>query len=188
MAPSGIRCSLSIRSRCSDRSNFGKPLDCALVVPADGGFPCGRRLRGDVMRAALETGGVVGQHQVKVGDVDVRLVPVDQRDPIGGQGADVARVVGVAMDDAYLTTDATLARCRLRALLDAEQRGRGSDASYVVTPLPECIHPTGDILSLRFRKLVARRRSCQAASFSIVGFQFQGVDTVPRALGACFGL
>jgi transposase IS166 family protein len=25
----------------SDRSNFGKPLDCVFVVPADGGFPCG---------------------------------------------------------------------------------------------------------------------------------------------------
>jgi GNAT superfamily N-acetyltransferase len=32
---SGIRC------RCSDRSNFGKPLDCVLVVPANGGFPSG---------------------------------------------------------------------------------------------------------------------------------------------------
>ena len=29
------------------------------------------------MRAAVETGGVVGQHQVKVGDVDVRLVLVE---------------------------------------------------------------------------------------------------------------
>ena len=71
-------------------SNFGKPLDCVLVVPADGGFPCGRRLRGDVVRAVVETGGVVGQHQVEVGDVDMRLVPVDQRDPICGH-ADVAQ-------------------------------------------------------------------------------------------------
>jgi hypothetical protein len=31
-----------IRCCCSDRSNFGKPFDCVLVVPADGGFPCGR--------------------------------------------------------------------------------------------------------------------------------------------------
>lgn len=31
----------SIRRNCSDRSNFGKPLDCVLVLPADGGFPCG---------------------------------------------------------------------------------------------------------------------------------------------------
>jgi len=52
----------SIRCRCSDRSNFGEPLDCVLVVPADGGFPCGRRLRGDVARAVVETGGVVRQH------------------------------------------------------------------------------------------------------------------------------
>ncbi len=62
---------LSIRCRCSDRSNFGEPLDCVLVVPADGGFPCGRCLRSDVERAVVKTGGVVGQHQVKVGDVDV---------------------------------------------------------------------------------------------------------------------
>ena len=26
----------------------------------------------------------MGQHQVEIGDVDVRLVPVDQRDPISG--------------------------------------------------------------------------------------------------------
>jgi hypothetical protein len=95
---------LGILNDRSDRSNFGKPLDCVLVVPADGGFPRGRRLRGDVMRAVVETGGVVGQHQVEVGDVDVRLVPIDQRDPIRGH-ADVARVVGVAVDDACLTSD-----------------------------------------------------------------------------------
>jgi len=105
---SGIRRGLSIRCRCSDRSNFGKPLDCVLVVPADGGFPCGRRLRGDVMRAAVETGGVVGQHQVE--DVDVRLVPIDQRDPIRSH-ADVASVVGVAVDDAGLTSDEPRPRC-----------------------------------------------------------------------------
>ena len=91
------------RRPAQNRSNFSKPLDCVLVVPADGGFPCGRRLRGDVVRAVVETRGVVGQHQVEVGDVDVRLVPVDQRDPIRGH-ADVARVV-VAVDDAYLTSD-----------------------------------------------------------------------------------
>src|SRR5262249_15026874 len=59
-----MRCGLSMRCRCSDRSHFGEPLDCIRVVPADGGFPCGRRLRGDVVRAVVETGGVVGQHQV----------------------------------------------------------------------------------------------------------------------------
>ena len=57
----------------------------------------------------VETGGVVGQHQVEVGDVDVRLVPVDQRDPIRGH-ADVARV-GVAVDDAGLTSDEPRPRC-----------------------------------------------------------------------------
>ena len=67
----GKTCGLSIHGGCSDRSNFGEPLDRVLVVPADGGFPCGRRLRGDVVRAVVETGGVVGQHQVEVGDVDV---------------------------------------------------------------------------------------------------------------------
>ena len=58
----------------------------------------------------VETGGVVGQHQVEVGDVDVRLVPVDQRDPIRGH-ADVAEVVGVAVDDAGLTSDEPRPRC-----------------------------------------------------------------------------
>lgn len=61
----------SIRRDCSDRSNFGKPLDRVFVPPADGGFPGGRGLRGDVMRAVVETGGVAGQHQVKIGNVDM---------------------------------------------------------------------------------------------------------------------
>jgi hypothetical protein len=52
----------------------------------------------------VETSGVVGQHQIEVGDVDVRLVPVDQRDPIR-RHADVTSVVGVAMDDAGLTSE-----------------------------------------------------------------------------------
>src|SRR5262245_17656872 len=78
-----------MRWRGSDGSTFGKPLDCVLVVPADGGFPRGRRWRGDVMRVLVETGGVVGQHQIEVGDVEVRRVPVDQRDPLRGH-ADVA--------------------------------------------------------------------------------------------------
>ena len=43
-----------------DRSDFGEPLDSVLVVPADGGFPRGRRLRGDVVRAVVEAGGVAG--------------------------------------------------------------------------------------------------------------------------------
>src|SRR4029453_2920661 len=50
----GSRCGLWIRCRCcSDRSNFGEPLDCVLVVPADGGFPCGPRLRGDIVRLVV---------------------------------------------------------------------------------------------------------------------------------------
>jgi hypothetical protein len=60
--------------------------------------------------AVLETGGVVGQHGVEVGDVHVRLVPVDQRDPTRGH-ADVARVVGVAVHDAFLTSDEPRPRC-----------------------------------------------------------------------------
>jgi len=76
---------LTIRCRCSDRSNVGEPLDRVVVVPADGGFPCGRRLRSDVMRVVGETGGIVGQRQVEVGDVNEYLVPVHQSDLIHGQ-------------------------------------------------------------------------------------------------------
>jgi hypothetical protein len=47
----------------------------------------------------------------------MRLIPVDQRDPIRGH-ADVARVVGVAVDDACLTSD--------------EARPRGSASSNTV--------------------------------------------------------
>jgi hypothetical protein len=47
------QCPVSIPC-CSD-SNLGEPLDCELVgparVPADSDFPCGPRLRGDVVRA-----------------------------------------------------------------------------------------------------------------------------------------
>ncbi|GEC58433.1 hypothetical protein ABIF38_008701 [Bradyrhizobium japonicum] len=42
------------------------------------------------MRAVVETGGAVGQHQVEIGDVDMRSHP-GQRDQICGD-ADVARV------------------------------------------------------------------------------------------------
>jgi hypothetical protein len=61
---SSRRCgALSIRSCCSDRSNFGEPLDCELVgpagVPTDRGFPCGPCLRSSVVRVVVETGGVV---------------------------------------------------------------------------------------------------------------------------------
>ena len=101
----GFRC-----RRCSDRSNFGKPLDGVLVVPTDGGFPCGPRLRGGVECLVIETGSVVRQHQVEVGDIDVRLVPIDQRDVMGGY-ANVARV-GVAVDDAGRTSDEPCPRCQ----------------------------------------------------------------------------
>jgi len=80
------------------------------VVPADGGLPSGRRLRGDVVRAVVEAGGVVGQHEVESGDVNVRLVPVDQRHLIRGH-ADVARVIGVAMHNACLTSGKPRPRC-----------------------------------------------------------------------------
>jgi hypothetical protein len=43
----------------SHRSNFGKPLDCVFVLPAYSCFPCGRRLRGDVMRTIVEIGSAV---------------------------------------------------------------------------------------------------------------------------------
>ena len=66
--PRSSQTSLVVRCCCSDRSNFGEALDCELVgpagVPADGGFPCGRCLRGNVVRVVVETGGVVWQHQV----------------------------------------------------------------------------------------------------------------------------
>ena len=104
-----IACSRAT-STCSGRdpglAHLGEPPECEVVgaarVPADGGLPCGRCLRGDVVRVVVETGRVVGQHQVELGDVDVRLVPVDQRHPIRGH-ADVARV-RVAVDDASLSS------------------------------------------------------------------------------------
>src|SRR5690349_2829862 len=43
----------------SDRAHFRKPFDRELVIPADGGFPGGRGLRGDVMRGGVQAGGVV---------------------------------------------------------------------------------------------------------------------------------
>jgi hypothetical protein len=51
----------------------------------------------------LQTGGIVGQDEVKVGDVHMRFVPVDQRDPIGGH-PDIARII-VAVDDACLVAN-----------------------------------------------------------------------------------
>ncbi len=77
-----VQCGLQVRFLRSDRSNFGKPLDCVVVVPTDGGFPSGRRLLSDFTGVAVETSGVVGQHQVKIGDVNVRL----ECWPAGGEG------------------------------------------------------------------------------------------------------
>jgi hypothetical protein len=39
-------------------------------------------LPGDIERLAVETGGVVGQYQVEIGNVNMRLVPIYQRDSI----------------------------------------------------------------------------------------------------------
>jgi hypothetical protein len=55
------------------------------------------------------------------GDVDVRLVPVDQRDPIRGY-SDVTRVIGVAVDDACLTSHEPRPRCS--ASIDTLRRHR----------------------------------------------------------------
>jgi hypothetical protein len=103
---------------CSDRSNFGESLDCELVgpagAPADGGFPCGVRLRGNLVRVVVQTGGVVRQHQVEVGDVEVRLVPVDQRDPIRRVTApEVSKRPGDVPDDGLLAGDGKVDRATL---------------------------------------------------------------------------
>ena len=74
--------SASIRFCCSDRPHFGKPLNCVFVTPADGSFPSGRCLHGHVLSALVEARSVMGQRQIEVGHVDVRLVPIDKRDPI----------------------------------------------------------------------------------------------------------
>ena len=62
-----------------DRSNFGKSLFRVFVIPIDGGFPSGRCLRGDVIRPGFQIGSIMGQDEVKVVHVDIRLIPVDQR-------------------------------------------------------------------------------------------------------------
>src|SRR3954454_8246308 len=101
-----------MRSLNSDRSDFGEPLGCELVIPAgvaEGGVPRGPCLRGNVVGVVVEIGGVVGQHQVEVGDVKARLVPVDQGDPIRGD-ADVARG-RVAVDYAPLSSGEPRPNC-----------------------------------------------------------------------------
>jgi hypothetical protein len=83
-----------------------------------------------------------GSTRSRSGTSDVRLVPVDQRDPIRGD-ADVARIVGVAVDDASLTPDEPRPRCsassdalgrhraeiELRPGLDVQEVGRRSPGS-----------------------------------------------------------
>ena len=82
---------------CSGSSDFGEPLLRLLAPPAgvhEGGVPRGPRLRGSVVRVVVEPAGVVRQHQVEIRDVDARIVPIDNRDPIRGQ-TEVARTNGV---------------------------------------------------------------------------------------------
>jgi hypothetical protein len=67
----GVRCPLSE----SERANLGEPLDCEIVdpagIPTNGGFPRGLCLRGNVVRAVVEIRGVMRQHEVEVGYIDV---------------------------------------------------------------------------------------------------------------------
>src|SRR3954447_19316704 len=93
----------------SDRSDLGELLDCKLVAPATGGVPRGERLRGDVVCAVAEIGGAIWQQHVEVRGVDVRLVPVDDPNPIGSH-TDVARC-RVAVDDAGLMSGKPRPRC-----------------------------------------------------------------------------
>jgi len=79
-------------------SNFGKPLDCVVVAPADGGFPGSCCLSGNIIRAVVEGGGVFGQRQIKICGIDMRFIPVDQRD-IVSENADIAAIVRVAVNN-----------------------------------------------------------------------------------------
>ena len=73
------------RWRCSDGSNFGELFHCVLVIPADGGFPCSRRLRGEVVRAVVETGGIVGAAPGRGRDVECDSSQSISATPIRGQ-------------------------------------------------------------------------------------------------------
>jgi hypothetical protein len=66
-----------------------------------------------------QAGGVAGQHEVEAGEVDVRLVPVDQRDLIRGH----PNVAGVAVHDARLTP--------VRCALAAQHRATLSRSTFV---------------------------------------------------------
>ena len=81
---------------CSVPLNLGKPLGCVIVAPADSGFPGGRRLLRNVTGNADEIAGVVRQHQVEIGDVNMRLVPIDQSNTIR-RHTDVAGVGRVSV-------------------------------------------------------------------------------------------
>ena len=80
------------------RQRPGIPLDCVVVAPADGGFPGSCCLSGNILRAVVEGGGVFGQRQIKICGIDMRFIPVDQRD-IVSENADVAAIVRVAVNN-----------------------------------------------------------------------------------------
>src|SRR4051812_43548402 len=89
----------------SDRPDFSEPPGCGLVITApeaEGCIPGGPCLRGNIVRVVVEIGGVVRQHEVEVGNIDARLVPVDQRHPISRHANVPWR--GVAVDDAALSS------------------------------------------------------------------------------------
>ena len=54
------------------------------------------------MESAFEPGGIMRQYQVEIGHIDMRLVPVDQRHPLGGRG-DGVEGLGRGADD-YIAT------------------------------------------------------------------------------------
>lgn len=56
----------------------------------------------DLPRDWSEIGGVVRQFEVEVRNVDMRLVPVDQRDPLG-RHKNIAWI-GITMDNTGLST------------------------------------------------------------------------------------
>ena len=54
-----------------NRPHLRQLADGMIVLPADGGFPGSRGLGGDVVGGRIETGGVVGQDEIEVGDIDM---------------------------------------------------------------------------------------------------------------------
>jgi hypothetical protein len=53
------------------RTSASRLSNCVFVAPADGSFPSGRCLRGNVLSALVEARSVMGQRQIEVGHVDV---------------------------------------------------------------------------------------------------------------------